>query len=336
MVVSPLSAASGASEGVRPINLHRDLAAIADLIDEAFHDELDASGLASLREMRTMARLGPLLYLLLPSGGELGGFYRGYVWESDGKIVGNVTIQPLDDYGRRWMIANVAVQKNYQRRGIGRALMMQALDRIRQSGGRWAVLQVRESNEVACALYRKMGFEQVLIETHLRAFEPSDASEPAAPSGLALAPVRDEHWKKIQKLLRASLPSSARWWRDSRTPGFYRNSASALGRFWGRLTGQGWRIRLGVWQAEELKGVLDVDIRLRGEHRLDLLLHPSLRGRVEPWLVARGLSILREGHPFRPIAATLFDYQQYAIEAMRERGFQEVRSLVTMRKSMQE
>ena len=330
MVVSPLSSSPAVGEGIRPINLRRDLAAIADLIDEAFRDELDASGLASLREMRTMARLGPLLYLFVPSGD----FYRGFVWESDGQIVGNVTIQPLDEYGHRWMIANVAVRKTHRRRGIARALMEQALERVRQNGGRWAVLQVRESNEAACKLYQQMGFERIMVETHLRAFDFTAPSSADAPADVSLAPVRDRHWKAVKKLLRASLPSQARWWREHRAPGFYRNSASGLGRFWGRLSGQGWRIREGVWEGDELKGVLDVDVRPHGEHRLDLLLHPSLRGRTEPWLVAHGLRLLGEERPFRPIAATLFDYQHYAIEALRDAGFREVRSLVIMRKAV--
>ncbi|MCZ7543814.1 MAG: hypothetical protein M5R40_09870 [Anaerolineae bacterium] len=50
--------------GLRPVNLRIDLGGIADLIEICFADQMDAQGRATVREMRALSRLGPLLWLL--------------------------------------------------------------------------------------------------------------------------------------------------------------------------------------------------------------------------------------------------------------------------------
>jgi ribosomal-protein-alanine N-acetyltransferase len=57
-------------------------------------------------------------------------------------------------------IANVAVRPEARGRGIGRRLMMDVLT-TRALRCSYAVLDVRESNEVAIRLYRQLGFEQI-------------------------------------------------------------------------------------------------------------------------------------------------------------------------------
>ena len=168
MVLSIASDVATTTEGVRQIDVRRDLRAIAELIGDAFANELDASGQASLRELRSLSRLGPLLYLMVPPNGELGGFLRGFVWEADGEIVGNITIQQADYGGSRWMIANVAVRQDYRNRGIAGALMQAALTRIKELGGEWVVLQVDENNEIARRIYQRLDFNDVITSTSLR------------------------------------------------------------------------------------------------------------------------------------------------------------------------
>ena len=49
---------------LRPLNVRRDLGEVADLIYDAFADELDTSGLSALREMRAFGHMGPFTLLL--------------------------------------------------------------------------------------------------------------------------------------------------------------------------------------------------------------------------------------------------------------------------------
>ena len=57
-------------------------------------------------------------------------------------------------------IANVAVRPEARGRGIGKRLMMDVLT-TQVLKCSYAVLDVRESNEVAIGLYRRLGFEEI-------------------------------------------------------------------------------------------------------------------------------------------------------------------------------
>ena len=139
--------------GLRPLDSRRDLGQVADLIEESFAGELEPGGLAALRDMRLLSRMGPLVGLAARSDPTLEDVLGGFVWVEEDRVVGNVTLQRLDLYGNRWQIANVAVHRPYRGRGIGRALVDAALERITLRGGSWALLQVRTDNEIARKLY---------------------------------------------------------------------------------------------------------------------------------------------------------------------------------------
>lgn len=144
---------------LRPIRPARDLSDIADLTEIGFGDQLGRAGRDVVREMRQMASLGPLLWplswaLRLSMG-------AGFVWEEDGKVVGNVSLFDAGRFpnlGRGWLIANVVVHPSYRRHGIAQALMGAALENIRKRGGNWCALQVEKDNDGARALYESLGF----------------------------------------------------------------------------------------------------------------------------------------------------------------------------------
>lgn len=331
MVATQATPTINRRSGPRQIDIHNDLSAIADLIDEAFADDLDASGRASLRELRAMARLGPLLYLMVPPGAEMGGYFRGFVWEADGQVVGNITIQQIDSYGQRWMIANVAVRRAYRGRGIARGLMDAALDRIRQWGGEWAMLQVRDDNTVARGLYERMGFAPVLAEIHHRAAFVPSLQPPPLPPDVEMRGLYDRDQHAVQYLARQAMPELARWWNARRHNDISHFTDSGVTRLWGRMSGQGFRQRLGLWRAGELVGMVDADARPRGEHRLDLLVLPTEAGQWEQILARHGLASLGD-FPHRAVNAIVADYQPDAVTALESCGLRPTYTLVTMRR----
>jgi ribosomal-protein-alanine N-acetyltransferase len=75
-----------------------------------------------------------------------------------GAVVGYVCFWLVAD---ECQIVNLAVHPAYQRRGIGRLLMLHALRAGRESGSQLAVLEVRESNQAARSLYEGLGFRTV-------------------------------------------------------------------------------------------------------------------------------------------------------------------------------
>ena len=165
MVSLSLSPSSADEEGIRPVNLRTDLAAIADLIELVFADSMDNSGRAAIREMRSLSRLGPGLGVLMGIGDLQ--HNMGYVYVADGRLVGNVSIYPAPLPAgvlrgeRAWIIANVGVHPDYRGRGIARRLMETSLNALSQwAKGRRAValLQVERDNLPARRLYDSLNF----------------------------------------------------------------------------------------------------------------------------------------------------------------------------------
>lgn len=56
---------------------------------------------------------------------------------------------------------NLAVRKDYQRQGIGEALVINLIEGLKEKGSRCLTLEVRASNAPAKRLYEKLGFQKV-------------------------------------------------------------------------------------------------------------------------------------------------------------------------------
>lgn len=79
-----------------------------------------------------------------------------FVAEEGGKILGFVAGYPDEEGEGR--VFTLAVRKGYRRKGIGSHLLGRILRKFRQSGIRYAKLEVRENNVGAIRMYRRMGF----------------------------------------------------------------------------------------------------------------------------------------------------------------------------------
>jgi len=60
--------------------------------------------------------------------------------------------------GPEWEIENIAIANSGQRRGLGRRLVEEVLDRAQTHGAQAVFLEVRESNRAARGLYSSLGF----------------------------------------------------------------------------------------------------------------------------------------------------------------------------------
>ena len=61
---------------------------------------------------------------------------------------------------RKGHIVSIAVKEGHRRKGLGRALMEEAIKGLKARGCREAYLEVRVSNEPAISLYEKLGFRK--------------------------------------------------------------------------------------------------------------------------------------------------------------------------------
>ena len=157
---------SASSGHLRPFEIRRDLKAVADLVEQCFADTLDVDGQRYLSQMRSAARNPGFLRWAGAVVEQASMPLSGYVWEEDGRIVGNLSLIPFHvPRGRLYLIANVAVHPSYRRRGIARSLTARAIEHARSRGAISTWLHVREDNEGAVNLYRSLGFSDVTVRT---------------------------------------------------------------------------------------------------------------------------------------------------------------------------
>lgn len=229
------SNSASVTEGLRPVNLRTDLAPLADLIELAFSDSMDSSGRAAVREMRTLSRMGAGLSVLAGVSELTQGISLGYVWVSDGKLVGNVSVYPAtwpSSLGNGWIIANVAVHPDYRGRGIARQLLEASLDMIRKRGGTIAVLQVEEQNTVARHLYDRLGFVTERVWTHWRRSATTRVPAPMENEPVHITRRRPGEWRAefaLAEKLRPASMGGIGWMRPLHLGLFRRPVTSVIG-----------------------------------------------------------------------------------------------------------
>ena len=92
---------------------------------------------------------------------------------SSGRAVGFLRLRT--DLPSEGYVSDIALHPEYQRRGLGEAMMRWALARFREDGLRCAALTVTSDNGPGIALYRKLGF--TAAETGIDYHRPIDEDE---------------------------------------------------------------------------------------------------------------------------------------------------------------
>ncbi len=199
---------------IRAFDVRTDLLSVSDLVELCFADRLSPDGEALLRKMRSSAHNKRFQEWAYAVAGRVSMPFTGYVWEEAGKIIGNLSLIPYH-VGRKhyYMIANVAVHPDYQRKGIARSLVREALDFLlpKKLDGIW--LQVDEGNQAAVDLYTRHGFEEVSRRTTwiLKPAEiPEEFLDWDVP-GFHVENHRVSHWNQQRRWLENNYPPEVRW-----------------------------------------------------------------------------------------------------------------------------
>jgi len=103
-----------------------------------------------------------------------------YVAESDGRVVGTVTLCVFSTLtGPKAYLDHLVVVPEWRRRGIGRALAEHAIERAAAAGASRVDLTARTSKDAARALYRSLGFQRRDTEIfRLELVKAPDRDEP--------------------------------------------------------------------------------------------------------------------------------------------------------------
>ena len=196
---------------IRPLNLLRDLPSVADLIELCFSTTMDNEGQRYLSDMRRASNDDSFLSWASHMTETASMPLMGYIWEQDGRIVGNASLIPFRDHGKRiYLIANVATHPDFRRRGIGRALTERVTQHARAKNASAIWLHVRDDNPGAIKLYEDLGFQEIARRTNWQAISDRFLSPPA--TDLQIVPRQPRFWPLQQDWLRRLYPESLNWY----------------------------------------------------------------------------------------------------------------------------
>lgn len=196
---------------IRPLNMFRDLSTVADLIELCFSPTMDNDGQRYLSDMRRASRDDSFLRWASRVTETTSLPLTGYVWEQDGRIVGNASLIPFRDKGRRiYLIANVAVHPDHRRRGIARALTERVMNQARGKKASALWLHVRDDNPGAVRLYEELGFREIARRTTWSA--RPDPFLPRPATDIQIVPRDSRFWPLQQTWLDRLYPDSLNWY----------------------------------------------------------------------------------------------------------------------------
>jgi ribosomal protein S18 acetylase RimI-like enzyme len=198
---------------MRPMSMFRDLSAVADLIELCFADSMDRDGQRYVADMRRASRDNGFLNWASNMTESASLPLTGFVWEENKRIVGNVSLIPFRDKGKRiYLIANIAVHPDHRRRGIARILTQRAMQYgwDKKTSALW--LHVRDDNPTAIKLYSDLGFREIARRTTWTAKPDSLHSKPE--TNLQIVTRHPRFWPLQRDWLRRLHPDVLSWYRS--------------------------------------------------------------------------------------------------------------------------
>lgn len=214
-MITTLSTVSASTQGrMRPLNVLRDLPSVADLIELCFASTLDPDGRSYIDQMRRSGLDSSFLNWAPRVIETVSLPLSGFVWEADGRVVGNVSLIPFVKRGQKiYLVANVATHPEYRRRGIARQLTAAAMQRARDKNAQAIWLHVRDDNPGAIQLYNELGFAE---RTRRTSWYASSGTTPLgnvrANIQIATRPAHD--WALQSEWLTRAYPEMLDWYQS--------------------------------------------------------------------------------------------------------------------------
>ena len=198
---------------MRPLNLLRDLPAVADLIEVCFSSTLDPEGRSYIEQMRRSGFDSSFLNWAPRVIETVSLPLSGFVWECKGRVVGNVSLIPFSSRKKKiFLIANVATHPDYRRQGIARQLTGAAIQRAKERHAHAVWLHVRDDNPGAIQLYQDLGFVERARRTTWQVF--GGMRPPAGlPGGLHLTAPSARDWSIRSAWFARAYPPELNWYR---------------------------------------------------------------------------------------------------------------------------
>ena len=311
--------------GLRPINLNSDIPGILRLLETVFGASLRAEGRPIITSNELSAQSPAILWRLSPAAAKLG---LGFVWEANGRIVGNVTVLTTEMPGR-YLVVNVAVHPDHRRKGIARLLMNRVENLVRQRGGNQILLQVVKQNSAAIELYNSLTYTTIGSMTQWRT-SVSRLRRLELNLDHAGPPIRElkrHEWREAYALDRKTLHNDLHWPEQLKPDEYKTGLWAGIVNFLNGRQSETWAI--GNAQ-NQLVGLAKIHSEWGRSHHLSLRVHPSWQGRLERPLLAKLIRRL-QSMSRRNVQIEHPDDDELVNALLQEANFQPRRTLTHMR-----
>ncbi len=192
---------------LRALNILRDLPKVADLVEGCFQTNMDSEGRSYIQQIRRASQ--DRRYLSWAANSMP---LKGYIWEDQKRIVGNISIVPFRKAKKNIiLLANIAVHSDYRRKGIARHLTQKGIETARKRGADSIWLQVEDSNFGAIKLYETLGFQ---ARTRRTTWNASVSLKPQkSSSNIKITSSTARFWAQQHHWLNRNYPEEIRWYR---------------------------------------------------------------------------------------------------------------------------
>jgi ribosomal protein S18 acetylase RimI-like enzyme len=289
MLAAPISLTPGLQNGPRPIDLRHDSKQVIALLDTVFGPLMDSQGRRRIGD-RVSLNYGPPLITKLSVATPR--FVPGFVWEQEGQIVANLSLVKSQLPGR-YLIANVAVHPDFRRRGYARILMEEAIQHVKLRNGREIHLQVREENVGATLLYENLGFTGIgsvkqWLATSARIRLPAGYSR----LDKDIRPLRKREWRMAFKLDSTSVDPDLMWPTPPNSDKYHKGLTRWFDDFFKGRKRETWvkEITPGEGKRPVMAGLVNFWSEWGRGMKLELRVHPELKGSIESDLLAKALT----------------------------------------------
>ncbi len=316
--------------GPRPINMNTDIPGILKLLELVFGASLDAEGRKMFAGNAAALESPAILWRLSPAAAKLS---LGFVWEENGRIVGNVTVLTTEMPGR-YLVVNVAVHPEFRRRGIARLLMQQVENLVRQRHGNQILLQVVKQNHPAIELYNVLNYTTIGSMTHwaasvsrLRRLELN-----LDTVGPPIRELKRPEWKTAYALDQQALHADLHWPEQLKQDAYKNGIWVRVMNFLNGRHSETWVATTGKI---ELVGLASLASEWGRAYKASLRVHPSWQGRLERPLLAKLIRRLQY-LPRRNVQIDHPDDDELVNALLQEANFQPRRTLTHMRLNLKE
>jgi ribosomal-protein-alanine N-acetyltransferase len=312
------------ASGARPINLNRDIPQVLELLEIVFGESLRSEGNSAANGVGLDSSL-PFLYRFNLGLTRLS---PGFVWEENGRIVGNATLLRTKLRGR-YLVVNVGVHPNFRRRGIARRLMEAIMEQVRGEGGRFILLQVVKDNDPAIDLYKSLNFRVLGSVTSWYSSVSRVRAIPAAIDETPTLPIRElkgSEWRAAYELDQRCLRPELNWPEPLAVDAYKRN-------WWRRLSDTFNGRQAETWVTtnaqNELTGMAQILSEWGRLHTVHLRIDPAWWGKLERPLLAKVTRRLKYlGH--RNVRLDHIDNHEEMNELLQAANFDPRRTLTHM------